>query len=138
VVQRYGKIRPKQVVRCYLRQWRERRDEDFWAWDVVYDVVRTKPSKGWGLVLALIDAAASDEALMYVAAGPLEDLIKLHGYAMAPRIERAAHTNPKLRRALAGVWIDEEYLAFAWWKRQMIAFGYVVAPDTSEQAPPPN
>jgi hypothetical protein len=130
---RYGKIRGKQVVRCYLRQWRTGREDDFWAWEEVEAQVRDTPRRGWALVRQLIAACRSDAALMYIAAGPLENLIKWHGYRLGPKIARAAHDDEKVQRALAGIWIDEEYVAFGWWKQQMIEFGFLVPSDISDR-----
>jgi hypothetical protein len=79
-------------------------EELFWAHEAVDDVVRNSPSEGWALTRELIEAAVDDPALMYVAAGPLEDLLKKHGEHIIDDVITAARRDAKVRRALAGAW----------------------------------
>jgi hypothetical protein len=75
-------------------------------WDTLAQLL-TGPSEvdqAWPLILALIEQAPSDEALAYVAAGPLEDLIHAHGAEFGDRIVDQARRDPRLRQALGGVW----------------------------------
>ena len=51
-----------------------------------------------------IRRAGGDATLAYIAAGPLEDLIVQHGEQFMDRIELEAGREPKVRRALRGVW----------------------------------
>lgn len=62
----------------YLRYHKEKRTEDSWARDRVWEVVRDEPDVALKLTLLLSKKAGEDDAtLAYVAAGPLEDLLKL-------------------------------------------------------------
>jgi hypothetical protein len=59
----------------YLQHHATRRDEDFWAWEEVSEIVRSGDlDKAWNITLLLLQKAP-DGALGYVAAGPLEDII---------------------------------------------------------------
>lgn len=60
------------MVAAYLRHYSTNDDALFWAWEGIQDYVSEDPSKAWELTLQLI-AAASDSALGYFAAGPLQD-----------------------------------------------------------------
>jgi hypothetical protein len=42
---------------------------------------------------------------MYIAAGPLEELLNHHGPRFIDRIEAEAERDPKFLRAVAGVWL---------------------------------
>ncbi len=64
----------------YLRHHDFRNDDDFWAWQEVSNLVRTDSNRGWENRLLLLKTV-SDNALGYVAAGPLEDLIDDYGDA---------------------------------------------------------
>lgn len=58
----------------------------------------------WHLILALVDRAPSDEALSFVAASPIEDLIRRRGAEWAHRIAAEAESNTRFREALNYVW----------------------------------
>jgi hypothetical protein len=93
------------LVRTYLAQRGKRgaaaREE---AWEEVDRRVRSSSEEGWSITKSLLAAAADDAELMYVAAGPLEDLLHLHGEAIVDEVVNAARRDPKIRRALGGVW----------------------------------
>jgi hypothetical protein len=76
----------------------------FWAWEHVDRAVRRSPELGIPIVMQLIDDAPDDSALMYVAAGPLEDLLCKHGELVAPELPSLAIDHPRLVQALRGVW----------------------------------
>ena len=70
----------EEIVEAYFHHFAENREEDWWAWQEVTDLVTQCPEKeGWEITLALIEKAPSKKALAYVAAGPLEDLMSYHG-----------------------------------------------------------
>jgi hypothetical protein len=57
----------------YLRQYTTKRDEDFWAWQEVDRIVRSCDlGLAWEITLLLLRKAQTDDALGYIAAGPLE------------------------------------------------------------------
>ena len=102
----------KQLVDAYLAHAREcfrdgDKDPYFDAWEQVHDMVGDRPEEGWTLILQLIERAADEQVLAYIAAGPLEDLIKWHGPQFIERIEAHASIDAKFRRALRGVWPSE-------------------------------
>ena len=72
----------------------------------VDEIVRTDPVRGWEIVNNLIHAASSEEDLGYVAAGPLEDLLRLHGAGIASIIRESAIRNQRVRDALGCVLLD--------------------------------
>jgi hypothetical protein len=72
---------------------------------LVQELLEADPQAAWMMILELIDKAPNDEILAYVAAGPLEDFIKLHAADYIDRIEESARTNATMKRALRGVWL---------------------------------
>ena len=62
------------------------------------------PERLWPIVTALIDRAPDEGTLFYVAAGPLEDLVRNHGARLVDRLADRAEANPRFRMALKGVW----------------------------------
>src|SRR5689334_16702031 len=89
----------------YLRHHKEKRTEDSWAFDRVGEIVRNEPDVALELTLLLLKKAGDDDAVLaYVAAGPLEDLLNLHGLYVIDRFEQESKTDPRLQLALSGVW----------------------------------
>lgn len=84
--------------------------EHFWGWDAVTSFVHTAPAEeAWNLVLMLV-RRAPDEVLGNVAAGPLEDVVRLHGAALVDWIEGEARRDERFRWALGGVWLSRGIL----------------------------
>ena len=109
----------------YLRYLKEKRTEDSWAFDRVAKIVRDDPRVALELTLLLLTKASDDAVLAYVAAGPLEDLLKMHGPQVIDRIERMADRDSRLQLALSGVWgISRENPMFERWYAMMWRYGF--------------
>lgn len=57
----------------------------------------------WELLLELIEHAPTDNALSFIAEGPLEDLLGTHDVELIDRVEAEAAVNPRFARALTRV-----------------------------------
>jgi hypothetical protein len=73
-------------------------------WEQLFDLVWTQPEEAWTLILALVERAPSDEALSFVAAGPIEDFLGHHGAEWASRVAAEAESNDRFRDSLNYVW----------------------------------
>ena len=113
-----------ELASAYLRYFESKRKEDWWAWNDVDDLVRRDAERGWEITRVLVNKSSSDEALAYVAAGPLEDLLKRHGLAVIDRIDNESEINDRLRVALSGVYLDPSYLVFDRWYALMCKYGF--------------
>ena len=89
---------------AYLEQYEAQDDDLSGAFDEVLEICFSDPERAWPLTLTLIAKASNPKALSYIAAGPLEDLLKNHGSAVIDRVEIAARRDPKFRLALCDVW----------------------------------
>jgi hypothetical protein len=78
--------------------------------DLREHLVRHDPDRCWELTCLLVNKANSDEAIGFVAAGPLEDSLRKHGLAVIDRIEQASQQNVRLQTALSRVWIRPRIL----------------------------
>lgn len=73
-------------------------------------LIRKEPDGGgdaqeaWEIILSINERPLSDEAVSYLAAGPLEDLLVYHGETFIERVEARAQQNPAFNRLLGGVW----------------------------------
>jgi hypothetical protein len=79
-------------------------DVNFWAWEQMDQVVRDDPDTAWGLILEVLRATDDEFTLSCLAAGALEDLVRLHGPKVVDKIEREASANAKFKELLCGVW----------------------------------
>ena len=70
------------------------------------DLVRHDPETVWKGVLGVLAATSDEFTLSVLAAGPLDDLTRLHGNAFIGRIEDAARRDPKFKELLHGVWLS--------------------------------
>jgi hypothetical protein len=78
------------------------------------DLILEKPEDGWLLMLAVVERAASEEDLAFVAARPIEDLVRHHGRAFADRLVVEARGNPQFRGALNYLWGWDEFPGDVW------------------------
>jgi hypothetical protein len=104
---------------AYLR----RRDEDFWAWEEVHRMAETDLYEGWKITLLLLEKAASDNDVCYIAAGPLEDLIDFHGHKALDLIEQQCENNSRLQFALSQVGVLFYYDEFERWYALLCKYG---------------
>jgi hypothetical protein len=98
------------LERSYLRHHAQRNDADFWAWQEVDRIVRENREldRAWEITLLLLRKADTDEALGYIAAGPLEDVIDIYADEALDLIEQACDKDPRLQLALSGVWLEPD------------------------------
>jgi hypothetical protein len=112
-----------ELVRRYL-QYAEKRNSGavdgggagYDAWEEVQAVIEGgNIDEALELTCVLVNEASYDE-LNYVAAGPVEDLLRFHGPEVVDRILAEASPSPKMRFALHGVW-GEGTIDPAVWKK---------------------
>ncbi|HEX6083231.1 MAG TPA: hypothetical protein VF266_01820 [Thermoanaerobaculia bacterium] len=87
-------------------------EEHFWAFSALDDLRDEDPRLAWSITLELIERAEDEDELGYVAAGPLEDLIKDSAELIWDDLTKRAYENAKFREALRGVWIFEGDAAY--------------------------
>lgn len=58
----------------------------------------------WQAVLRIMQRELSEEQISLLAAGPVEDLLALHGAQFIDRIEAEARRSPAFAHVLGGVW----------------------------------
>ena len=78
-----------------------------WAFDEMNRLVRQDPEAAWPVIVEIVRRSVNDRMLGFVAAGPLEDLIRLHAATFIDRIEAAAKDDEQFRKAVSGAWVDE-------------------------------
>ena len=118
------------LVAAYLRRYANQSADDFWAFEEVGQRVTfgQDPEDAWDVTTALIAAAAEGDALGYVGAGPLEDLVKRFGPTLIDRIETTALQDPRFCDCLACVWLSEDDLPTTILSRVVRASGNRIQP----------
>lgn len=79
------------------------------------------PEAVWQAVLRIMQRGLSEEQISLLAAGPVEDLLALHGAQFIDRIETEARRSPGFACVLGGVWRRDIPLEF--WQRVEAARG---------------
>lgn len=74
--------------------------DDFWAWEQVEQAAKVGGSEAIALLSKLADAAPDEAGLAYLGAGPIEELVQLHGVPLKDQIEEASRQNPSFANAL--------------------------------------
>lgn len=79
-----------------------------WSVDYVIDLnVQDRFNELWAFVLQVYKRDISDNTLMNLAAGPLEDLLASAGPKYIDEVEELARKDPKFRKLLGGVWQND-------------------------------
>ena|SRR5690348_732332 len=115
------------LITAYLRHAAEQRDDDAWAFDAVNEVANGGDAEAsWDLVVELV-RRSPDEQLGYVAAGPLEDMVRRHGPAIIEWIEGEAQRDPRFQWALGCIWLQAGELPSGTEQRVVAASGGEIA-----------
>ena len=113
------------LAEAYLRNHRSSdKEKDFWAWEEVLRLIRDEPEAAWRVTLLLLDKAESDAEVGYIAAGPLEDFIDVHGHRALDRIDEVVDRNQRLQLALSMVDVLYYYDEFDRWYDLLYRYGY--------------
>jgi hypothetical protein len=109
----------------YLHQYATKRDEDFWACQEVNRILRSGDlDLAWEITLLLLRKAQTDDALGYVAAGPLEDIVDGYGDQALDRVEEACDKDSRLQFALSGIWLLPDSPVLQRWQGLMTKYGF--------------
>ena len=98
-----------QVADAYLAHARHKAASTQWSVAAVIDLTyEDRWEELWNVVLAIArrEEQIEVEALAFIAAGPLEDLICKAGPAFIDRVEHEAKFNRQFGRLLTGVWLQ--------------------------------
>jgi hypothetical protein len=104
------------VARAYCEFGRTQNAELFWAFETVTLLAFSQQWDAlWDVTLRAIAATDDEDVLSFVAAGPLEDLIRYAAPIVEERIVEQIRKDARFRRTLTGAWAREEQKEF--WAR---------------------
>jgi len=81
-----------------------RQNDELIGFDEFDWIVREHPEHAWQCILATVADPRALPFLGILAAGPIEDLLGIHGDAFIERVEHHALQNPTFAWTLGGVW----------------------------------
>jgi hypothetical protein len=121
------------LLEVYHRYGRDGRDEDFWAWERVDEIVAGEDAqRGYDLVRQLV-RSAPDDRLEHIGAGPLETLVMNHSATLIDQLEAEAQVDPRFREALASIWlVVEDILAPVLARLQAVTEGRILVATQAE------
>jgi Family of unknown function (DUF6869) len=96
---------PRSTVSDLAKDWLQQsqlQDGDA----LMYDLLHEEPELAWPVILQILKCELTEDQTALLAAGPLEDLLALHGAGFIDRIEVEAEHNPRFNHLLGGVWQD--------------------------------
>jgi len=91
-------------IKYHLSQNKNEECRHFSAWETLDKLVREDPELAWVIMEEIRRLDSSDLILSSLAAGPLEDLLALHGRQFIERVETLASQDPGFHRMAGGVW----------------------------------
>lgn len=75
----------------------------YWAIEKFADMEMDHPDLNWAAMLQIVSQTTSDSVMQALAAGPLEELVELHGEQYIEKIEKVAQSNLEFRLLLRGL-----------------------------------
>ena len=110
---------------AYLLHLKTRSNDDFWAWQRVTEIVQGGDlDRAWEITLLLLKRAP-DEALGYIAAGPLEDFVDGYGDRGLDRAEQSCDADSRLQYALCGIWLLPDSPVLQRWQGLIRKYGFL-------------
>lgn len=93
----------EEIALAYLAHYRTKQDIYSWAYEYLLSLETTDVERAWAITLHLINLAADDAEMAYVAAGSLEDILTYRIDQFIGRVEDQARKDPQFRIALSHV-----------------------------------
>jgi hypothetical protein len=120
-----------RIVAAYLRNLENNFEgDDFWSPKYIWELLPNDPELVLNIILGLIAAAPSREALEYVGAACLEDLLQYHGSQFIKRMRTEGNCNKRFLAALYIARVSETDRVFEELAKVKMALGIAErAPD---------
>jgi hypothetical protein len=119
-----------EVAAAYCEYGRSQSEDLFWAFETVTMLAfQQRWDDLWQLTLRAIDitAFADTATLCFIAAGPLEDLVRYAAPVIRERVLQQIRSDAKFRRTLTGAWARKEREEF-WREITPLLYEYPTEP----------
>ena len=101
----------KLLITTYFRQFKDKRPEDFWAWEDVEELMHGGEEIAFSLIIDLLGEASDKDQIAWVATGPFETLLHQHSPTVIKRIQQEVRRNKRLRYALMCIYVPQSMAA---------------------------
>jgi hypothetical protein len=91
---------PEQTVSEVVTAW-------FEGEHTMFDATHDSPEVAWPAILQVLERELTEDQLSVLAAGPLEDLLAVHGPQFIERVESEAARSSRFNHLLGGVWQNQ-------------------------------
>lgn len=98
-------MKPDEIAKLWITSWGDNPinlGEKSWCY-----LAETEPELCFEAVLSvleMISADPNDKVFLTLSAGPLEEILAIHGKEFISRVEKLASNNPKFKLLLGNVW----------------------------------
>jgi len=103
------------LAEAYLEEVKDSDSETGWAKQELWLSVRSDLTRGFALIMLVLDNAKSDEIVEDIATGALKDLLAVHGHNALDRVERACEYDRRLRLAVSQLGISQSDDIYSRW-----------------------
>ena len=103
----------KRFAHRWFEEWRPNPPVYGPATQLLVRRLEQRPVRAWQLILALVEFAPDSDALSMVGAGPLEDLLGMHGPSFIAAAEERAALDPRFLSSLRQVWLRPDDPVFS-------------------------
>lgn len=93
----------EEIASAYLAYYRTKQDIYSWAYEYLLSLETNDVERAWAITLQLINLAADDAEMAYVAAGTLESILTRKTDQFIGRVEDLARKDRQFRAALTYV-----------------------------------
>jgi|JI10StandDraft_1071094.scaffolds.fasta_scaffold1336878_1 hypothetical protein len=81
----------------------EKNEINYWAYEKLCQLVKINPTKALEVIAQVLHSTEDEFVLSNLAAGPLEDLLRIHGASVLENLEIYARQDNRFRNLLAQV-----------------------------------
>lgn len=92
------------IALCETEEGSSTYEEKFWAYEQLSDLRMNDSELCWEIIINIMERDISDKVLANLGAGPLENLLAIHGATFIERVEALSRQDPKFRKLLGIVW----------------------------------
>ncbi len=93
---------------AYLEYYRSKFTKYVWAYDYAEELTRTSPLKSLCLILDILFLCKSEEEIVYVSSGLLEELLHKHINIVGENLIHHLNEQPLMQKAMRYVWVPDD------------------------------
>lgn len=103
------------LAEAYLGEVKHRNTATGWAKRELWQSVRSDLTRGFALIMLVLDNAESDEVVEDITADALKDFVSVHGDNALDRVERGCEYNRRLRLAVSRLELAQSHEMYSRW-----------------------